>query len=227
MNKAKHNYKIYNCKMLAITEALKNWHMYLKDLPQPFEIITNHHNLEFWHTAQNLMCCQAHWALLLTNCNFVLIYKLEVENSASDRLFCQLCHKVSDAKDNNDQVVLSFKHFHCLATTAFDLSSAKVSAPLLEKHIKDCLECKSFVAKVLKSLKAKESCWLLNGLFKWKEQDGLVYYRGKLYISNNKKSSVTILSSPVITLLLLNILANTAPWNWCPIYTGGPRWPYM
>jgi hypothetical protein len=51
MNKAKCNYKIYNHEMLAITEALKDWHMYLEGLPQPFEIITNHRNFEFWHTA--------------------------------------------------------------------------------------------------------------------------------------------------------------------------------
>jgi hypothetical protein len=55
MNKAKRNYEIYDRKMLAITEALKDWRMYLKGLPQPFEIITDHHNLEFWCTAQNHM----------------------------------------------------------------------------------------------------------------------------------------------------------------------------
>jgi hypothetical protein len=81
--------------------------MYLKGLPQPFEIITNHRNLEFWCIAQNLMHCQAHWALLLTDYDFVLIYKLGVENGASDGLSCQSCHKVSNAEDNNDQVVLS------------------------------------------------------------------------------------------------------------------------
>jgi hypothetical protein len=113
MNEAKCNYKIYNREMLAITEALKDWRMYLKDLPQLFEIITNHHNLDFWCTAQNLMRCQAHWALFLANYNFVLIHKPGVKNGASDRLSHQLHHKVSDVKDNNNnQVVLSPKHFH-------------------------------------------------------------------------------------------------------------------
>jgi hypothetical protein len=69
-------------------------------------------------------------------------------------------------EDNNDQVVLSPKHFHHLVATAFDLGSAKVSAPSLEKRIKDCLDCESSVAKALKSLKAKRPCQLLNGLFK-------------------------------------------------------------
>jgi hypothetical protein len=59
MNEIKHNYEIYDRKMLAITEALKNWRMYLEDLLQPFKIIINHCNLEFWFTAQNFMRRQA------------------------------------------------------------------------------------------------------------------------------------------------------------------------
>jgi hypothetical protein len=130
---------------------------------------------------------QARWALLLVDYDFVLIHKPGVENGASDGLSRQLHHKVSDAEDNNNQVVLSSKHFHCLAATAFDLGSAKVSAPSLEKRIKDCLNCKSSVAEALKSLKAKGPCRFLNGLLEWEEQDGLVYYKGKLYILNNKE----------------------------------------
>jgi hypothetical protein len=195
MNKAKHNYKIYDCKMLAVTEALKNWHMYLEGLSQPFEIITNHRNLKFWCTAQNLTCHQACWALLLADYNFVLIHKPGIENSASDGLFCQSRHKVSDTEDNNDQIVLSPKHFHRLAATAFDLGSAEVFAPSLEKHIKNCLDCKSSVAEALSSLKAKGPRQLLNGLFEWEEQDGLIYYKGKLYIPNNKELCGNIVKS--------------------------------
>jgi hypothetical protein len=195
MNKAEHNYKIYNREMLAITEALKDWRMYLEGLPQPFEIITNHRNLEFWRTAQNLTRRQARWALLLANYDFVLIHKPGVENGASDGLSRQSRHKVSDAKDNNDQVVLSPKHFHRLAATAFDLGSAKVSAPSLKRRIKDCLDRDSSVAEALKSLKAKGPRQLLNGLLEWEEQDRLVYYKGKLYIPNNKELRGDIVKS--------------------------------
>jgi hypothetical protein len=181
--------------MLAITEALKDWHMYLEGLPQPFEIITDHRNLKFWRTVQNLMHCQACWALLLADYNFVLIHKPGVKNSASDGLSRQSHHKVSDTEDNNDQVVLSPKHFHRLAATAFNLGSAEVSAPSLEKRIKDCLDRKSSVAVALKSLKAKGPRRLLNGLLEWEEQDGLVYYKGKLYNSNNKKLCGDIVKS--------------------------------
>lgn len=48
MNEAKRNYKIYDQEMLAIIRGLKDWRHYLKGLPQPFEIITDHQNLEYW-----------------------------------------------------------------------------------------------------------------------------------------------------------------------------------
>jgi hypothetical protein len=195
MNEAERNYEIYDCEMLAITEALKDWRMYLEGLPQPFEIITDHRNLEFWRTAQNLTRCQAQWALLLADYDFVLIYKPRVENGASDGLSRQSCHKVSNAEDNNDQVVLSPKHFHRLAAIAFDLGSAEVSAPSLEKRIKDCLNRESSVAEAFKSLKAKGPRRLLNGLLEWEEQAGLVYYKGKLYIPNNKELCSNIVKS--------------------------------
>jgi hypothetical protein len=90
---------------------------------------------------------------------------------------------------------LSPKHFHYLAATAFDLSSVKASTPLLEKHIKDCLDCESSVAEALKSLKAKGPHRLINSLLEWEEQDGLVYYKGKLYIPNNKELRGDIVKS--------------------------------
>ena len=54
MDPAECNYEIYDQEMLAIIEALKDWRNFLEGLPQPFEIITDHQNLEFWRTAQDL-----------------------------------------------------------------------------------------------------------------------------------------------------------------------------
>ena len=63
MNPAEQNYEIYNREMLAIIEALKDWRNFLEGLPQPFVIVTDHQNLEFWRTAQDLTCRQACWVL--------------------------------------------------------------------------------------------------------------------------------------------------------------------
>jgi hypothetical protein len=44
---AKRNYKIWDCEMLAITKALKDWRQFLAGLDNPFEIWADHCNLEF------------------------------------------------------------------------------------------------------------------------------------------------------------------------------------
>ena len=67
MNEAERNYQIWDREMLAIIEALKDWRQFLEGLPQPFEIITDHRNLEFWRTAQHLTRRQARWSLLLAD----------------------------------------------------------------------------------------------------------------------------------------------------------------
>ena len=54
MDPAEWNYKIYDCEMLAIIEALKDWCNFLEGLPHLFEILTDHRNLEHWKTAQDL-----------------------------------------------------------------------------------------------------------------------------------------------------------------------------
>ena len=56
---AERNYEIYDREMLAIIEALKDWRHFLEGLPQPFEIVTDHLNLEYWRTAQDLSRRQA------------------------------------------------------------------------------------------------------------------------------------------------------------------------
>jgi hypothetical protein len=83
---AERNYKIWDREMLAITKALKNWRQFLAGLDNPFEIWTDHRNLEFWRTMQHLTRCQARWALLLADYNFVLVYKLGKENGIVDPL---------------------------------------------------------------------------------------------------------------------------------------------
>jgi hypothetical protein len=47
MNQAKRNYNIWDKEMLGIIRALDAWRHYLIGLPEPFEICTNHKNLEY------------------------------------------------------------------------------------------------------------------------------------------------------------------------------------
>jgi hypothetical protein len=148
---AKRNYEIWDCEMLAITEALKDWHQFLARLDNPFEIWTDHCNLEFWHTMQHLAHCQARWALLLADYNFILVHKLGKENGIADSFSRPTRFQVTDAEDNRDQLVLNHEHFVTLAATTF----AKPLA--LKQKIQDCSDCEVKVAQALKVLHKKGS----------------------------------------------------------------------
>lgn len=54
MVEAERNYEIYDKEMLTVIHALEDWRHDLEGLPQPFTIVTDHRNLEYWRTAQNL-----------------------------------------------------------------------------------------------------------------------------------------------------------------------------
>ena len=60
---AKQNYDIYDMELLAIIQALKEWHHYLTGREHPVIIITDHKNLGYFKQSQNLTqqqaCCRS------------------------------------------------------------------------------------------------------------------------------------------------------------------------
>ena len=100
MTDAERNYEIYDREMLAIVRALEDWRHYLEGLPEPFEIVTDHRNLEYWRTAQNLSRRQARWSLYLSRFDFSLTHKPGKTNTQADPLSRLPMHQVSDADDN-------------------------------------------------------------------------------------------------------------------------------
>ena len=181
MTEAERNYEIYDREMLAIHDALKDWRHFLEGLPEPFEIWTDHQNLQFWRTAQHLSRRQARWSLLLADFNFIMTYKPGKTNTRADPLSRLTVEEVSDADDNNDQIVLKPERFRVAATATL------AEIPVLENRIRDCTHRETEVAQALTTLRKKGPRRLLNGLLEWEEQDRLLYYKGKLYIPADKE----------------------------------------
>ena len=177
MAPAERNYEIYDREMLAIIRGLEDWRHFLEGLPQPFEIITDHQNLEYWKTAQDLSRRQARWSLYLSRFDFKLTHKAGTQNAKADALTRRADHQVSDAEDNRAQVVLKPEHFVRIAAThthTVDLS--------LETQVRNGSKHEAEVLRGLDSLRKKGPRRLTDGTLEWEEEDGLVYYRGKLYI---------------------------------------------
>ena len=135
--------------MLAIIRALEDWRYYLEGLSKPFDILTDHQNLQYWCTAQNLTRCQVRSSLWLSRFDFVLTHKPGKTNTQADPLSHMPAHEISDSEDNQAQVVLKPEQFQIAADIALS------EADLLEQRIRESLERDAEVLKGLEVLKDK------------------------------------------------------------------------
>ena len=74
-NLAKCNYDIYNKELLAIIKCIKEWHSELRGLAKPFEILTDHKNLEPFTVKKILTERQVRWSEFLSQFNFRLSHR--------------------------------------------------------------------------------------------------------------------------------------------------------
>jgi hypothetical protein len=176
MVEAEQNYEIYDKEMLAIIRALEDWRHYLEGLPQTFNIISDHRNLEYWHTAQNLTRRQARWSLYLSRFDFHLTHKSGTTNTQADPLSRISTHLVTNADDNRDQIVLRPEHFASVA------ASSIANDNTLEQQIQDATDQDPEVTLALRLLKEHGPRQLTGSLTNWEIRDGLTFYRGRIYI---------------------------------------------
>ena len=72
LNETERNYEIHDKEMLGMIRCLEAWRYFLEDAKLKFEIWTDHKNLEYFMSSQNLNHRQARWALYLSRFNFTL-----------------------------------------------------------------------------------------------------------------------------------------------------------
>lgn len=78
-----------------------------------------------------------------------------------------------------------------IAATAF----AEPEASDIERCIKESSERKTEVATMLNTLRKKGPRRLISDILEWEEHDGLLYYKGKLYVPNNKQLHADIIKT--------------------------------
>ena len=72
LNEIERNYEIHDKEMLGVIRCLEAWQHFLEGAKVKFEIWTDHKNLEYFMSSQNLNRRQARWALYLSRFDFVL-----------------------------------------------------------------------------------------------------------------------------------------------------------
>lgn len=86
MQGAEHNYPIHDKELLAIVRAVEEWYPLLLGLEGCFEVLTDHHALQYFMTKRLLNARQAGWAELLAPLNFRILYRPGKLNAAADAL---------------------------------------------------------------------------------------------------------------------------------------------
>jgi len=100
------NYEIHDKELLAIVQSLKHFRHYLQGNEHQTKIFSDHANLQYFTTKQNIMRRQSRWALFLATFNYVIIPKPGKLNKA-DALSRRPDYKEGIASENATQVLLT------------------------------------------------------------------------------------------------------------------------
>ena len=187
MSKEERNYEIYDQEMLGTIRALEDWRHFLEGLP--FELVTDHKNIEWWTTACDLNRRQARWSLYISRFDFKVTYR-KGETMQADALSHFAKDHVSDQEDNCQVQVLGPKHFLAAAKEHFH-----PEIDTLGDHIQWASLREAEVIEGLKSIDKTAPKALTDGTAMWEEDNGFVYYKGKLYVPNDRSLRKDIVKS--------------------------------
>jgi hypothetical protein len=177
------NYEIHNKELLAIIHVLHHFHHYLQGSKHTMKIFLDHVNLKYFTTKQTLTCCQARWALFLATFPYEIIPKPGSTNKADALSRCP-DYKEGIAIDNAKRVLLTPDKFHIQALQtiviplAMDIElKAAIQAAIKDDHLSGPL---------LQKLIVNGPCSTTKGLEQWNYENGLILYKGLVYMPNNK-----------------------------------------
>uniref|UniRef100_A0A8C2GHW3 Gypsy retrotransposon integrase-like protein 1 n=1 Tax=Cyprinus carpio TaxID=7962 RepID=A0A8C2GHW3_CYPCA len=103
LNPAEVNYDIGNRELLAIKLALEEWRHWLEGARHPFQVLTDHKNLEYLKMAKRLNPRQARWALFFTRFDFTISYRPGSKNIKADAL--SRCHTPEENSEEPEPIL--------------------------------------------------------------------------------------------------------------------------
>jgi len=173
------NYEIHNKEILAIICALEEWRHFLEGATHLVEIWTDHKNLEYFIMVKKLNRRQACWSLHLARFDFLLHHCLGRTMGKPDALSRRADH--GNGASNNENIVLLRSEF--LAVRA--LKGVELTG-IEQKILSDI--CKGnrngdqeeLIAKAAQELRSSANKAVHSS--EWSNIDGLLRFRGKIYV---------------------------------------------
>jgi len=173
------NYEIHNKEMLAIIRVLEEWRHFLEGATHPVEIWTDHKNLKYFITAKKLNCRQARWSLHLARFDFLLYHRPRCTMGKPDALSRRADHG-NGASDNENIVLLRPEFLAVRALEGVELTGIE------QKILSDIRKGNWNGDQEEPIARAARELWnSANGTvhsLEWSNIDGLLRFRGKIYI---------------------------------------------
>jgi hypothetical protein len=187
LNVHERNYEIYDKELLAIIRALEEYRQHLEGHPKVIEILSDHQNLTYFKNAQKLSRRQARWALYLTRFNFTLKHKPGKSMLTADPLSRRPDHEEGVIFDNENQILLKPEFF---AISAIENShDSPINDENILREVKEAL-MKDEVTKDYQSLLKSGPREFGKSLEDWNFENGLLLYRGKVYIPKTENEEL-------------------------------------
>jgi hypothetical protein len=215
------NYEIHDTEMLAIIRALEEWRHYLEGAQHPIEIWTDHKNLEYFRSAQKLNRRQARWSLYLSRFDFTLHHKPRKSMGKPDALSRRADHG-SGHGDNDNMTLLDPALFRICALSGLNIvGEERTILREIRRSLRDD-DLEESVAKAARNLREDRTRGSVKSA-EWSEMDGLLTFRGKIYVPNNRDLHRRIVSQHHDT----TVAGHAGRWKTLELVSRNYWWPQM
>jgi len=145
------NYDVHDKEMVVIVNCFQEWRHFLMGAPEKIVVFTDHKNLEYFNTTKLLNRRQAHWAEILSQFNFKIIYRLGEKNGKAHTPSRRVDPKLEGQGEKQDLTIPMFKPGkfqhgeneealltrHVMAVKASQVEESSLSKEILEAGLLD------------------------------------------------------------------------------------------
>jgi len=221
---AERNYEIHDKELLAIIHSLKHFHHYLQGNKHRTKIFSDHANLQYFTTKQSLTCQQSRWSLFLATYDFIIIPKPGKLNKA-DTLSRRPDYKEGIASENADQILLTKDKFLLTPDTFQIRALHNMAIPTgmnldLKAALQEGIKADRVTGTKLTSMLTSGPRHITKGLQEWNYKDGLLLYKGLVYVPNNEN-----LKRKVTQLFHDQVMGHPGQWKTIKLITQEYWWP--
>ncbi|KIJ05551.1 hypothetical protein PAXINDRAFT_48679, partial [Paxillus involutus ATCC 200175] len=173
---AERNYDIYDRELLAVIRALKAWRHYLQGTSHPLTVLTDHKNLTYFRSPQNLTRRQARWLLFLADFDLTLEHVPGTQMTPADAL--SRYHSPDTTADNQEVTLLP----DTLFARAIDFA--------LVSKIKESTPTDPLVLSAVRAIEDGKSLFPRASFSDWDYDGANLLFKKRLYIPPTQRKEI-------------------------------------